>query len=305
MNRVRKILIEIFLLTIILSTLVHLVLAQKNETNDVLQQEGVVTPQNSNISEPSSKNDARDGGLLESLNKNSGAINVIFSGLVALATIVYAYLTMTLVSETRKMREAQTEPNICVTIQPSDVWINFIDMFIQNIGLGPAYNIQFEINPDFEYEKGKFLSELGFMRNGFKFLAPNQRFKFFLTNLLESYDKKIIVPETSEEKTIKHETFEDKMGTHFDIKVKYQNSLRKNYVSIYCIDFSHLVGLSQVGELPIYKISENIEAIQKDIHNLSTGSKMKVVVYTKTEDEKDKKQKLEQAKKQLEQRNRI
>ena len=116
---------------------------------------------------------------LEFLNQNSGAFAVIFSAVVAIATIVYAILTWRLVSETRKMREAQTEPKISATIQPREEWINFIDMVIQNIGLGPAYNIKFEINPDFEYIKGKFLSELGFMKNALKYLAPNQKLQFF------------------------------------------------------------------------------------------------------------------------------
>jgi len=118
-------------------------------------------------------------GLMEFLNENSGAFAVIFSALVAIATIVYAILTWKLVSETRKMREAQTEPKVSVTIQPREEWINFIDMVIQNIGLGPAYNIKFEINSDFEYMKGKFLSELGFMKNGLKYLALNQKLQFF------------------------------------------------------------------------------------------------------------------------------
>ncbi len=118
-------------------------------------------------------------GLLEFLNQNSGAFAVMFSALVAIATIVYAILTWKLVSETRKMRETQTEPKVSVTIQPREEWINFIDMVIQNIGLGPAYNIKFEVSPDFEYAKGKFLSDLGFMKNGLRYLAPNQNYNSF------------------------------------------------------------------------------------------------------------------------------
>ncbi|PNR89319.1 hypothetical protein X925_03280 [Petrotoga sp. 9T1HF07.CasAA.8.2] len=48
--------------------------------------------------------------VLEFLNQNSGALAVVFSALVAIATIVYAKLTWSLVAETRKMREAQIEP---------------------------------------------------------------------------------------------------------------------------------------------------------------------------------------------------
>ena len=37
------------------------------------------------------------------------------------------------------------------------------------------------------------------------------------------------------------------------------------------IDFSQLIGLSQLGEPPLYKIAKNVEEIKKDIHHLSTG----------------------------------
>jgi len=216
-------------------------------------------------------------GLVEFLNENSGAFAVIFSAVVAIATIVYAILTWKLVSETRKMREAQTEPKISVTIQPIEEWTNLIDMVIQNIGLGPAYDIKFEINPDFEYMKGKFLSELGFMKNGIKYLAPNQKLQFFLTNMIENFEEKIKKP--------------------FEIRVTYQNSIGKTYEDVYMIDFSQLIGLIRLGKPPLYKIAKNVEEIKKDIHNLSTGfHKIKVIRYTKEDVEEETKQLLERFK---------
>ena len=218
-------------------------------------------------------------GLLEFLNQNSGAFAVVFSAIVAIATIVYAILTWELVSETKKMRESQTEPKVSVTIQPREEWINFIDMVIQNIGLGPAYNIKFEVSPDFEYTKGGFLSNLGFIKNGLGYLSPNQKLQFFLTSLSENFEVKTKKP--------------------FKIKVTYQNSLGKKYEDVYIIDFSQLIGLSQLGEPPLYKIAKNIDDIRKDIHNLSTGfNRLKVIRYTKEEVEKETKQMLEQYKKQ-------
>jgi len=215
---------------------------------------------------------------LEFLNENSGAFAVIFSAVVAIATIVYAILTWRLVSETRKMREAQTEPKVSATIQPREEWINFIDMVIQNIGLGPAHNIKFKVNPDFEYAKGKFLSELGFMKNGLRYLSPNQKLQFFLTSMIENFEEKTKKP--------------------FEIGVTYQNSVGKKYEDVYMIDFSQLIGLSQLGEPSLYKIAENIDKIQKDIHHLSTGfHKMRVIRYTKEDVEKETKQLLERANK--------
>jgi len=175
------------------------------------------------------------------------------------------------------MREAQTEPKVSVTIQPREEWINFIDMVIQNIGLGPAHNIKFEVNPDFEYMKGKFLSELGFMKNGLKYLAPNQKLQFFLTSMIENFEEKTKKP--------------------FEIRVTYQNSIGKTYKDVYMVDFSQLIGLSQLGEPPLYKIAKNVEEIKEDIHHLSTGfHKMKVIRYTKEDEEAEIKQLLEQAK---------
>lgn len=43
------------------------------------------------------------------LNDNSGAFTVIFAFIVAIATVIYVILTWRLISETRRLREAQTE----------------------------------------------------------------------------------------------------------------------------------------------------------------------------------------------------
>ena len=216
-------------------------------------------------------------GILEFINQNSGAFAVIFSALVAIATIIYAILTWRLVSETKKMREAQTEPKISITIQPREEWINLIDIVIQNIGLGPAYSIKFEINNDFEYAEGKFLSDLGLFKNGLRYMAPNQKLQFFLTSMVKNFKEKIEKP--------------------FEIKVTYKNATGKIYEDVYPIDFSQLIGLRQLGEPPLYKIAKNIESIRKDIRNFSIGfHRLKVIMYTKEDIEKE--QTLERCKKQ-------
>jgi len=71
---------------------------------------------------------------------------------------------MQLVSETARMRKAQTEPEISITIQPGEEMINFIDMVIENIGLGSAHKICFEVISDFEFEEGKLVSNIGYLK---------------------------------------------------------------------------------------------------------------------------------------------
>ena len=52
--------------------------------------------------------------FLNFLNSNTGSFTLLFTFIVALATVVYAVLTWRLVSETEKLRIVQTEPDISV-----------------------------------------------------------------------------------------------------------------------------------------------------------------------------------------------
>ena len=81
--------------------------------------------------------------IITYLNSISGALTVIFTGVVTIATIAYAVLTWSLVSETKKMREVQTEPRIEITLKPLNFAINIVRLHVRNIGLGPAKNVEF------------------------------------------------------------------------------------------------------------------------------------------------------------------
>ena len=183
---------------------------------------------------------------IDFLNQNSGAITLIFTMVVALATVAYVVLTWSLVSETKKLREVQTEPKISAIIQPREEWLNFIDLIIQNIGLGPAYNIQFQVDPDFEEEGRSFkLSDIGFIKNGLRYLAPNQKLQTYLTNLADN--------------------FEQKCNNPFRIVVSYQSAIGKRYNDEYLIDFSQRREIRDVGKPAINKIADSIERIETHV----------------------------------------
>lgn len=71
--------------------------------------------------------------VAEFLNSNSGVLTLIFTAVVALSTIFYAFLTAKLVSESRKIREVQTEPRIHITIESLDFLISLARLNIRNI----------------------------------------------------------------------------------------------------------------------------------------------------------------------------
>jgi len=129
--------------------------------------------------------------FLRFLNVNSGAFSVVFSFIVSVATVIYAILTWKLVSETRKMRELQTRPNVFIILQSREEWINFMDIIIQNVGPGAAWDLKFEVVGDIENNMVKELLSIGFIRNGLRYLAPGQRIQSFIgTFPFQNEDKK-------------------------------------------------------------------------------------------------------------------
>lgn len=231
--------------------------------------------------------------FLDFFNKNSGAVTAIFTIGLTIVTAIYAALTWSISSETKLMREAQTQPSISATIQPDERYINWINLIIENIGLGPAYNVKFDVDPDFEdkYRHPDLedrslnykLSDVGFIKDGLPYFAPNQKFQFFLTNLADGSQSKI-----PQEKI----DYQKKLKTTFKIKITYEdNRHKKTYSDTYVIDFSQQRGLSQLGEPPLYKIAKNVEQIQKDINHISTGwAKLNVIRYTKEDINEEQKQ---------------
>ena len=64
--------------------------------------------------------------MIEFLNNNSGALNAIFSLVVAIATVAYVFLTRSVVNETLLLRKAQTDPLVSISVDTFDFLICFI-----------------------------------------------------------------------------------------------------------------------------------------------------------------------------------
>jgi len=202
--------------------------------------------------------------ILEFLENNSGAFSVIFTAIVAISTFVYAILTWKLVGETRSLRKVQTDPQVSVFIQHREEFINIIDMVIKNIGLGPAYDITFELDNDIMDLGKKPISELNYFKSGINYIAPGQTIKFVLTSMLDDFEKK--------------------KNICIKINVRYKDKNNNLYQETFSIDFSEYLGILQLSEPPMYKIAKNIEKLQADFHRISTGfSKLKTIVYTQKE----------------------
>jgi hypothetical protein len=102
--------------------------------------------------------------------------------------------------------------------------------------------------PDFECFKDQPLSRLGFMKKGLPYLAPRQRLRFFLTNLLED--------------------FETKMANPFDLVVRYKARDGTAFTDTFRVDFSPLRNLPGGSTSPLYDIAQKLDDMRREISGL-------------------------------------
>ena len=188
--------------------------------------------------------------MLEFLNENAGALTVLFSGVVTIATVVYAVLTWKLVSETRRLREVQTEPEISISTLNRGESISWVDIRFQNIGLGPAYYVKFELIDDPTGAGAEWLSHRAFFSEGIRYLAPGDKIQFFLTSFAENHARKI--------------------QTRFSVKTSYKNALGKLYCHQYTIDLSEYRNRTRLGKPPVYQIASNVKKMQPALSVIAT-----------------------------------
>jgi hypothetical protein len=178
---------------------------------------------------------------------------VLISGAVAVATFVYAALTWKLVSETKMMREVQTEPKVSVVSEFDPADLDRVFMVIQNIGLGPAYEVKLQVHPDFVYFEPKMMpfSEFGVIRDGLSFMAPGQRVSIFLFSMARDFEKRL-------------------SGSTIEVTTTYRNSIGKLYQDNYSIDLSKFVGMIYRKPGTLKDIAHKLETIERSVTRLTS-----------------------------------
>ena len=194
--------------------------------------------------------------------RSSEALTVIFPAVVTLSTVSYVILTYFLLSETRKLREVQTEPKIHITPDSPDFAIRFIRLNIKNIGLGPACDLQFTPSVISGGDSAKkLLNELtksNFFNIGLRHFSPGQ-------NKYSAYTAPT----------------EDELASVLSFKIDYKSATGKKYSDEITLDMRELKSDYQLGTPDLYAIAQSLEKIQKDFGHIVSGSKrVKTDIYS-------------------------
>ena len=153
--------------------------------------------------------------IIEGLNENAGAITGISTFVLACVTIYYAWVT-------RKILLNAQKPEIAITVRRiaknRDRQETLIDLYVENIGGGPATDVKFTIDCNFTVPYHEWLRDVDFIKHGIGYFRQGKiKVCPFYCNSEDGYD--------------------ELMQTPLNIKMTYKDSLHKKYDVPRCIDF--------------------------------------------------------------------
>ena len=194
-----------------------------------------------------------------------------FTFVVAVSTAVYAYLTWRLVSETRRMREVQTDPRVSIRVEADHTGHPGYELVIQNYGQGVAKNVCFKFEGDPSYFRNSWvgisppkIDELPVIRDGLDYLEPNQVYRFPLG-------------------TVSPEEYERAVETPWTFRTQYESLYGKPRTDTYIVDFSQFRGMFFESN-HLKEIAGHMKAVREDLHRLTEGhTRVQVVTQTREE----------------------
>lgn len=214
--------------------------------------------------------------MFDWISENPEGATLLATIIVAVATVIYAVLTGLLVVETVRMRRAQTEPKLAAYFEPDEQAVIFGHLYVKNIGLGPAYDVTFDLIPEGNKSGGERLiadfKKRKFFERGVQYIGPGQHLRSGVTQMNENYQEKIAA-------TVR-------------VRMRYRPARgSKLTTDEYPIDFSELEGYSQLGKPPIHAIANTLEKMQTDLRWLVNGMRrLQVDQYTQGDRDREKRE---------------
>ncbi|MFA5236743.1 MAG: hypothetical protein WC362_02675 [Methanoregula sp.] len=112
--------------------------------------------------------------------------NVIVASSTLLLVIISAFTVKKTTDVSLKQIKLQTDPLISLSIKENDALVQVIDLTIENVGNGPAKNIQFDIKPHgFTTLSGDPLEKLYFFQRGIPLIPSKQKYVINLVNFAD------------------------------------------------------------------------------------------------------------------------
>lgn len=191
--------------------------------------------------------------IIAFFDNHSGFSTFISSLIVAIITGVYTYLSWHLLRESKKMRMLQNQPRVSITFEPEGHKKNVIDLIVKNTGLGPALDLRFSLDSDIQIVEEMYLSEVGLIKKGIPYLAPNQEIRFLYTILYGESEEKFAKPVV--------------------LRASYRDVFNKEYNETFTLDLTILFGMLGLSTPPLEDLVDTMKEIRKDTCSIASEIK--------------------------------
>jgi len=182
----------------------------------------------------------------------AGAVAQITTALVAFAAAVFAWRQVT---ESRRTREAQTQPFVIVDIVPGRVWTNWLTLVVENIGTTLAKDVIITFSPPLTTTvKDNHLATSTLLRDGIAVLPPGRRVETLFD--------------------LSHERFDQKLPMRYEVSVTFRDYRNRPQESLpYAIDLTYLYDLEPIREKTMHNLVEELREIGSELKKWRDGER--------------------------------
>ena len=169
--------------------------------------------------------------------------NLVVSVIMLIVTFTLVLITRKYVLLTGKLVKSTNRPEILVYLRPDEENIFCVNLCVENVGTGTAYNVKFTPNdPSFAPGDDNPLGELGFIKKQIDYWGPKHKVETLLASVLGRQD-----------------LFEREP---FKIDVTYEDSENTRHDRSFFLDFKQWENVSKVTS-NLSKIANAVEKISE------------------------------------------
>ena len=92
---------------------------------------------------------------------------------------------------TRQVRLDQTRPYVMVSLEPGITWFNFVDILVQNIGVGPAHDVSITVDPPLARadDSDPTLTTARYFNETVPLMPPRYELRTFFDSMVDRHEK--------------------------------------------------------------------------------------------------------------------
>lgn len=150
------------------------------------------------------------------------------------------------------------KPNVVVFLRPNDIHLNLFMLCIENVGTGPAYNVEFDTDLSFKPDGNIPLEDIGFLNKGITYLGPGEKIEHFLVSSIGNLENLVKTP--IEMSITYWDAYRDSKTDNSSKSAPYEREI--------CLDFGEFEGLSRAGKAPLDIIADATKSIQGDLNRI-------------------------------------